>query len=93
MSSLDADSWFAFGSGDGAQQLAWHIARLHRRLRLFASPEASVERIGSMMSYLWKGQQHPEPASFMNRVALLQADVLCAGHDRDEILIDGVTRF
>ena len=29
----------------------------------------------------------------MNRVALLQADVLCAGHDRDEILIDGVTRF
>jgi vacuolar-type H+-ATPase catalytic subunit A/Vma1 len=29
----------------------------------------------------------------MNRVALPQADVLCAGHDRDEILIDGVTRF
>lgn len=58
MSSHDADSWFAFGSGDDAQQLAWHIARLHRRFRLFASPEASVERIGSMMSYLWKGQQH-----------------------------------
>ena len=44
------------------------------------------------MGYLWKSQQHPEPASFLNRVALLEADVLCAGHDGDEILIDCATR-
>ena len=77
-SSLDAEPWFALGGASEVAPLdsAWHVLRVHHRWRLMAAPEASVERIGSLMSFIWKSEQHPDPASFMNKVALLQAHVM-----------------
>ena len=85
--SLDTDPWFSLGSADAPH--CWHAVRLHHRWRLFAAPEAAVERVGSVMANLWQDTQHLGPAGFMTRVLLQQAHVSLTGHPRDELLLAG----
>ena len=86
--SLDCDPFFSLGSEEDSH--AWHAAKVHHRWRLFAAPEAAVERVGSMMSNLWSNSQHLMPEALMGRVLMQQALISCTGHARDELLIAAV---
>ena len=87
--------WFAVGRGpsdEGDPRLllqhtcCWHAARVFHRYRMLHVPEASVERIGSILHHQFHTMQQLSPAQAVDRALLAQAMVSCLGQERDELL-------
>ena len=92
--SLTMHPWFAVGKGPKEHAPArsllhtccWHTARVYHRYRMLHMPEASVERIGSILHAQFHTMQQLSPSQAVDRALLAQALVSCLGQERDEML-------
>ena len=93
--SMDMNPYFHRGikQSPSPRNTSWHAVRVHHRCRTMGSAECCCERVGSLMQNAWFARRYRDFAYFMDGIFLDDAQVLCIGNRRDEMLAAEVTRL